>query len=446
MQTLTRFVVILACLVVILACGGNEDFDRYQETREAPAPLTVEIEKTTIVDTGKGVVLPDFQPVSSLRDEDFTFTPANRTLVSEVELALDAMRLLVATNWDGDNDTPLPITVDEFDQAKLEAYIADEAADAQLLAIPPELELLYLTPEAVEEMSQLIIQSRSEYLAYLKAKGGLQQYVDEIDNVMPADPQRMLYHPDGDPDAPPTATEALLLEGGDSKDYSRLQMNVYPVDIFNRVDMLQRSGILGPEPTDEAARLDYQRQLRDMATRQLIYHEMTHVVQQAYVNLHVPKEELTRKSSWIDATKILANVDTRYHWLWGGGAFMDMNNRHVSDESQGEGISFEIFAAIYDMGPTQRDAVWDYFFGRLEGAQQSLDEIRALVEEHYPEFSLDEFGDPLGTVLEDYPDRQGRNILTRLTFKFAGFPTYVGYFNPMLPQDTEKFWEALRNP
>jgi len=231
-----------------------------------------------------------------------------------------------------------------------------------------------------------------------------------------------------------------------SKDYSRLQMNVYPGDIYNRVDMLQRSGILGPEPTDADARLDYQRQLRDMGTRQLIYHEMTHVVQRAYINLHVPEEERTRKSAWTYATKTLTNVDTRYHWRWDGSAFMDMNNRHVSDESQGEGISFEIFAAIYDMGPAQRDAVWDYFFGRLQGAQQALDEIQMLVEEHYPEFSLDEFGDPLGAVLENYPDRQGRYTLKKLTFKVAAFPTYVGYFNPMLPQDTEKFWEALRNP
>lgn len=447
METLTRFVVILACLVVILACGGNEDLDRYQETREAPAPLTVEIEKTAVVDTGAGVVLPDFQPVASLRDENFTFTPAKRIMISEVELALDALRLLVATNWDGEKDTPLPITIDDFDQTKLETYIADETEDVQTLTIPADLESLYISPESTAELSRLIIQSRNEYLAYLTAKGCQQQYVDEIDkNVMPADPERMLYHPENDPEAPPTATEGLVVGSDGSKDYSRLQMNVYPVDIYNRVDMLQQSGILGPEPTDAAARMDYQRQLRDMATRQLIYHEMTHVIQQAYVNRHVPEEELTRRSSWSYATKILANVDTRYHWLWGGGAFMDMNNRHVSDESQAEGISFEIFAAIYDLGPAQRDAVWDYFFGRLEGARQSFNEMRTLVEAHYPEFSLDEFGDPLETVLADYSNSQGRRVLTHMAFKFVGFPTYVGYFNPMLPQDTEKFWEALRNP
>ncbi|MBN2002009.1 MAG: hypothetical protein JXA21_01525 [Anaerolineae bacterium] len=445
MQTLTRFVIILACLAVILACGSDDDVNLTLETKEAPAPATLEIKKTNVVDTGEGEVPPDFKPVASLRNEDFTFVPAKRIMISEVELVLDAARLLVETNWDGDKETPLPIKVEDFDQAKLEAYIADETEDVQALIIPPDLEPLYISPEAAEELQQLIVQSRNEYLAYLTAKGGLQQYVDEIDNVMPADPKRMLYHPENVPDVPPTGTEGLVV-GDDDKDYSRLQMNVYPADIYNRVGMLQKLGILGAEPTDADARMDYQRQLRDMSTRQLIYHEMTHAVQRAYINLHVPEEERTRKSAWIYATKALTNVDTRYHWLWGGGIFMDMNNRHVSDESQADGISFEIFAAIYDMGPVQRDAVWDCFFGRLEGAQQSMEQIRALFEEHYPEFSLDEFGDPLAVVLDDYPDSQGRNVLKHLTFKFAGFPAYVGYFNPMLPQDTEKFWEALRNP
>lgn len=392
-------------------------------------------------------VTPAASNVLSIYNENISSPPAERFSINEVELMLDAVQLLVETSWNGSSDMPLPITVADFDKAKLEAYIADEMSDIDKLTIPSDLEPLYISSQAADELGQLILQAQQEYVAYLVTKGALQQYVDELaQSVLPADPARMVYHPDNDPEAPPTATEGLVIDADGRKDYSRLQLNVYPVDIYNRVMMLQRSGIIGPESGDEAARMAYQRQLRDMATRQLVYHEMTHALQRAYVNLHVSAQEKTYRTAWNDASKTLIHVDTQYHWQWGQRTFSDMNNRHVSDESQAEGISFQVFVDVYNMSPQQRDAVWDHFFGRLENGQKSLDQIRQLFEAHYPRFMEDEFSDLLLDVMDDYPDVSKRRILTRLALRLSALPAYVGYLNPMLPQDTYKVWDALRQP
>jgi hypothetical protein len=444
---------LVSLTLVSLACGAlatDEPGDRPTTTTAAQWTPTADM---VIAETPLVHPTPAFDgktgspQVESVYNENIVAPPAERIVVSEVELMLEALQLLEGTSWDGDADTPLPISIQDFDQAKLDAYVADEISDVQELTIPADLEELYISPQAAADLSALILRARDEYLGYLAFKGALLQYITEIDqNVMPADPARMVYHPDNDPQAPPTATEGLVIDAEGAKDHARLQMNVYPVDIYNRVQLLQESGILGPEPFDPSERLAYQRQLRDMATRQLVYHEMTHVLQRAYVNLHVSADERPRKSAWAFAAKRLIDVDTQYHWRWGDRIFADSNNRQISDESQAEGISYEIFVNVYNLSAPQRQAVWDHFFGRLAGAQQTLNEIRQLCEARYPDFSPDEFNDVLTAVMAEHPDFEKRAALMGITRRLLALPAYVGYMNPMLPQDTEKVWEALRQP
>lgn len=439
----TLHIGVIILLLAILACNTFNVSPTAQ-----PAGLTpLASFPPPVVETASALKPPaGFTPVESLYDENFSFTPAERITINELELTRDALRLLGKTGWNGNKDMPLPISCADFDPAQLSAYVADEESDLAELTIPADLEVLYVSQQAASDLTELILQAHSEYLDYLSAQGTRLELLEEIrQHTLPADPSRMVYHPENDPDAPPSATEGLVVNADGSKDYSQLQMNLYPVDIYNRVMMLQESGLLGTPPSDPSTRLEYQRKLRDMAARQLVYHEMTHAVQRAYINLHVPANELTNKSAWIAASKTLTTVDTQYHWLWGGHVYADANNRHVSDESQAEGISFEVFVNIYHLSDSQQRAVWDYFFGRLENARNTLTEIRSLFETHYPEFSADEFGDPLYDVMESCPANQ-RSTLSKLTLRLSALPAYIGYLNPMQPQDTVKFWEVLRQP
>ncbi len=384
--------------------------------------------------------------VESIYNEKISSPKAERIVINELELARDALRLLVKTNWDYENDKPLPISVKDFDQAKLKAYVADERKDDQELTIPAELEPIYLSKAAATEISALVLQARREYLDLLKSKGIRAEYINEIDQyVLPADPVRLIYHPENDPNAPPTAVGPSTDSDGE-KNYGRLQMDVYPVDIYNGSLSLEKSRVLGETPKDAIARLNHLRKLRDMSLRHTLYHEMTHVLQRAYIHLHAPARERDSKSAAIYADKTLDTVvDTQYHWKWGSGEIISgLNNRHVSDESQADGIAHEFVAIIYNMSPQQKASVWDHLFGRLEMARDTLNEIKTIFATHYPEFVPDNFGSFLADAMEGYSPFDDKYVLIKLAFRLSSLPAYVGYMNPMRPEDTGKFWAVLR--
>jgi hypothetical protein len=383
-------------------------------------------------------------PSGSIYEEDIPPTRAERIVISEVYLLREALQLLVQKGWDGNPDGPLPLAVTDFDQERLQAYIADEAHDDLALTVPADLEVLYTAPEAAAEISALLLPVRSEFVDYLAGKGVLPLYLDEIDqHVLPPEPGRLIYDPINDPNAPSTSAGPLQVGGED--DFSQLVIHVYPADIYNAAESLRQSKILGEEPASAAERLAYNRRLRDIALRFLLYHEMTHVLQRAYIDVHTPAEYRTDKAAWLYAAQTLINVDTQYHWLW-GGHFADMNNRHVSDESQAEGLSYAVLVARYTMSPQQQAAAWDHFFGRLEDSRAVLDEARALFDRHFPDYAPDEFGSLLAPVMEGYPDLNGRYALMDVAWRLSSLPAYVGYMNPLLPQDTDRLWAALREP
>lgn len=380
----------------------------------------------------------------SIYDENIPPTRAERIVISEVYLLREALQLLIQKGWDGNPDNPLPLSAADFAPNHLQAYIADEARDDLSLTLPAELEPLYTSPEAAAEISALLLRARAEYLDYATHQGVLPLYLDEVNQrTLPSDPARLLYHPINDPNAPPTEVGPLTV--GERDDFSQLVLNVYPVDIYNAVESLRKAKILGEEPSSAAERLAYNRRLRDMSVRYLVYHEMTHVLQRAYVTVHTPEEYRTDKAAWIYASQTLIDVDTQYHWKW-GGHFADMNNRHVSDESQAEGLSFVVLAAHYNMSPQQQAAAWDHLFGRLADSQAALDEAREMFDRYFPDYAPDEFGSLLSSAMESYPDSAGRYTLMQICWRLSNLPAYVGYLHPMLPQDTAKFWAALREP
>ncbi|HQK13264.1 MAG TPA: hypothetical protein PLJ78_04865 [Anaerolineae bacterium] len=380
----------------------------------------------------------------SIYNENIPHTRAERIVISEIFLLREALQLLVQRGWDGNPDEPLPLSAADFDPAHLQAYIADESRDDQALTLPAELESIYISPDAAAEIAALLLQARDEYMDYAASQGTLPLYLDEVNQrTLPPDPARLLYHPINDPNAPPTEVGPLTV--GERDDFSQLVLNVYPVDIYNAAESLRKARILGEEPASAAERLAYNRRLRDIGLRFLVYHEMTHVLQRAYITVHTPEEYRTDKAAWIYASQTLVDVDTQYHWKW-GGHFADVNNRHISNESQAEGIAFVVLVAHYNMSPQQQAAAWDHLFGRLEDSRAALDEARDLFDRYFPDYPPDNFGSQLGPIMESYTNPAGRYTLMQICSRLSNLPAAVGYLHPMLPQDTVKFWAALREP
>jgi hypothetical protein len=281
-------------------------------------------------------------------------------------------------------------------------------------------------------------------VGYVSSKGTLPLYLDELNqHVLPADPKRLVYYPINDPSTPAASVEPLTVGGAD--DYSQLAMHVYPSDIYLVASCLLRARILGEAPASGPEHLAYYQRLRDIGLRSVVYHEMTHALERAYVNVHTPEQERKDKSAWLYASQTLINVDTQYHWQW-GGHFADLNNRHVSAESQSEGIAFVVLVAHYNMSARQQAAVWDHSFGRLDDSRAALDASRDLFERDFPDYASADFGSQLGPVMGGYPTSEGRFALGNIAGRLSALPSIVGYLHPMLPQDTEKVWAALRQP
>lgn len=381
--------------------------------------------------------------VESINNDNITVVKAERIKLNELILGHEALKLLVNTNWSGDKDDDLPISSKDFSQSELTRIIEHEKDKLVSLEIPDEFDYLFHTSQGVSDVNAEMMSARQEYLDYLKAKGVAQKYIDEINNnALPADSSRMTYHPDNNPDSPPSVTQKY---SGSGSDYSQREFNLYDIDIYNDITIFERSKILGDAPASGYEREDYYRTLRNMGIRILMYHEMTHVLQRAYISLNVDPSHKGDKVAWVYADKTLMDVDNQYFWEWGGGSLKNENNLDVSQESQSEGISFEILTNVYDMSDKQKEALWDHIHGRLDDARVHLNAIKNLSESNYPNYSPDALGGMLAEAFSDYPNLTDRGILQRTSRKLMALAPYVGYLNAMRPEDTHLFWDALKN-
>ncbi|MBD3281052.1 hypothetical protein GF389_06085 [Candidatus Dojkabacteria bacterium] len=443
-----RNILLLSCILfvaLILCCcfgigavsyiGSQvDDNDVVQDNKNEKADTPSEAEVN--------LDIPSIQ-IKSINDPNIQSPKAEQVQINEILLARDTFKLLENTNWSGDADDELPLSISDYNQSKLRDYIENQEKKTEIFTIPSEIEEVFSSDESASETRSLMLLARQEYLDYLKAKNVNEKYIEEMDtNVLPADEKRIQYYPQNDPEAPPSSV--VSIDTGDGKkDYSRVNMDLYAVDVYNGATNICRSRVFG-EPDSEYDK-DYWEKCRNMSVRHLMYHEMTHVLHRAYTNQHVDEEFRSKNSSYVNADKTMVDIDNQYFWSWGNTTVISRsNNRQISQESQADGISYEMLVNNYDMSMTQKDALWDHMFGRLDSASVALDEIKSSAESNWPEFSPDRIGTMIRPIMRDY-NKSGESTLVDLSLKMSNFPTYIGYLNPVEPDDTYLIWDFLEN-
>jgi len=433
------------CVVGILIAASSD-------SNESDSDIEVAEPESKASDTNTPSMNSDNVDVSSIKvesinNDNITSPTANQAHINEVDLALDTFKLLKQKGWNGNKDQDLPISISDYDQGKLKFYIQNQQEKGSKFLIPSDIEDVFSSTESGNAIQNMMELARQEYVDYLKAKGVNQKYIDEINNnVLPANSGRMQYHKANDPDADPSTTGGYITGDDGEKDYSQVKMNLYAADVYNNARMAAESGVLGEEPSSGAEKTKYWETARNIGFRHLMYHEMTHVLQRAYVNMNVDEKHKNDKVAYVYADKTMADIDDQYFWEWGGGdARKNSNNRHISQESQADGIAFEMVVNVFDMSSKQKQAMWDHFFGRLETETQNLEEIQQITEAEWPDLVVDETGDSIRKVMQGYSDTSGKNTLRGLTFRLAGFSSYVGYLNPVRPEDTPAFWTFLKS-
>jgi hypothetical protein len=243
--------------------------------------------------------------------------PARRIVLNELKLMWMSLDALEEKGWSGAWGDPLPLVPGDFARAELRAMVADEERKGHELAIPEEWESLFVGEEAAAEVQAEVLEARAEYVAFLRERQVREDYLRELDRVLPGESGRMVYAADDDPDADPTATEPFTVnEEPFVQDYSRLQLAIHGADLWNGTDLCREAQLLGAEPAeaDVEARRAWYRGCRDIAVRQTVYHELTHALERAYVNLHLAPERRDRKAGWTDATKTLMDVERAFFW------------------------------------------------------------------------------------------------------------------------------------
>lgn len=387
--------------------------------------------------------------VESIFNNNLTFKKTSQVNVSEMYFFADIVDILVENNWDGDPDSTLPILINDFTQEQLDLYYSIENNREDKFTIPLEEEKYYISEESEEQINRLIPIIRQEFLDYIEAKGVNQKYITEFETrTFPNDSERYEYYPINDPDSPTTAVQGFRDDNGSVSDFSKLELKVYPTNIYIYVDELSKSGILGEKPQKESEFEKYYLTLRDMSLRLVLYHEFTHVLQKSVDTVNAPEKYKEVKSSWLNSTKPMYKADDRYFWSWGSSNFgSDMYNRDISSESQAEGVAFEILTEVYDMSTVQKELVWEFVFGRLTDAKNKYDYFMEKMNTNFPGYNPAELNTQLeNDFIYNLPsNNQYRTHFKDMSSRLDAISSYGGYFHPMRPENSYILWSYLEH-
>lgn len=447
MKTATNlFLAVLVVGLVLGGCGiGTQNISNLS--------IDDEVEKTgsdKVVVSGESVPMT---VVKSLRDGGGEFRLAPQLPSCQFWLMKQVVKVAKANGWDGKDTSKMPVKPDEIDLKYLEECGDREVARVNELAMPVEVEPLYLSETAVKEIKDLVWQARGEFLAYARKVGVNQKYLDDFEkNGFPKDEKRFKYEPNKEKTAGSNYTVGFSEdESGRVDDYSKrmLMMNAHAIYVM-AYDM-EKSGIL--DPKKYASKLDYDKEWRDIAVRYTVYHEMTHVMQTEINALNVPEaKDKTSKTAWVRAARNVLKIDNRHFRKWGAGddeLFAGIYNLAVAKESQAEGIAATMVMEAYDLSEGQRKLFWEFKFGRLREAAANLKEAMDIVEANWPEVNAKDLAYKIGEdVFAGLPGTETENKIKRYGVRIAKWLAtmdyYQGVLNPMLPSETPKFWEYLK--
>lgn len=431
------------CTIVtaLLVVGFWTPISDWLKTIIQVSPTPVGVETTGVPVSGTASPTSDLRTtpinvnseIPSLYSDQVQFTNADRSVITELEYFNDALDILQSKNWDGESDMPLVLS--DFSAAKIQHYLDEEADRDVAFTIPEDKEDFYLSSIAGQEIMSVILASRNEYLSYARQKGVAEKYIQQFNIVtLPEDITRITFHAINDPDAPPTAAEGGTIDG----DYSKVVLDVYALDIYLKTERLKRSGII---PSAETSANE--KTLRDMAIRHLLYHEYTHVMQRAFETLNATAGNEKLKTAWLYTDRSIRDIDDQYFIDWVSELDNLDYNRTIAQESQAEGISYEMIVSVYNLSSVQKQIFWEYEHGRLENGKNLFDEAVEAVETRYPDFNIDYFGSELYDQFakELTPGSPEGRLFSSLSLRLGNLPAYGGYFHPMLLQDTHKFWE-----
>ncbi len=373
--------------------------------------------------------------LKSINDSNIKIVKAERIQILSLEFLLKTLDLAEGKNWVGTKESALPLTLAEYSQSDLNAWVNTSKEKDDNLLIPDDISSVYLGSSAISEITDEVFKARDEYITFLKAKGVNQKYIDEIERyTFPNSKERFTYVAKNDPNAGLTGVSSF---NGSSRE---AKYELQAVDLYLPSLILKKSLIVGDEPSDISLVVPYYIKLRNMALRMTTYHELTHILQRA-VNYTNTADGFKYPTVYIQSVK------TSPEFNWGGDAVKDIYNRSIAEESQADGIAFVALTSLYDMSNVQKEQVWDHFFGRLENGAKQYETFMNKMEKDFPKYNAWDFPQK---ILDDvvYKDNIASSEPGKTLVKLCDavdVAAYGGYLNPMTPDKSELLWTFLKD-
>ena len=379
--------------------------------------------------------LTSSSPPVKLEPSNYSKTPARKSFLSEVVFGNESLKKLVSKGWDGDPEN-ISLDLSEYPQSMLQKIYTNEQERKSAFTIPQEIREIYVPDQAQQEILSLIKTARKEYIDYLKLKGVNSKYINKIHVVFPEDDSHISTDNIPDATGPISETKDHRGANGLPTGDGTLDMHISIANIHNDARILLASGILGADSSMEIYKI-----ARDMGVRRQVYHEMTHVLQNAYEKVHEDEGDYSSR---------LYDLEKEYFLHWGEDEVKSSNwtnwrNADIGRERQAEGVSFQVFTWRYALSQNQANVVWDYLFGRLSDAQSLLAEMVTVFETKYPSYNPDSFGTDLLNHVNISSEQSvtNRDTLRAIMTRLLGMPAYLGYLNPMSVDDSSDFWLEL---
>lgn len=370
-------------------------------------------------------------------------------------LLSNSLKKLEQSNWaaDGNFDEKISLAISDLGltDKELKQIVKIEQNKVEARIIPDVLLGLYDSSEAVAEIEEIAQDAVNEYMAYLEYKNTNQIYIDEVkNNTFNFKENRINYLSENDGGKIPTAVHGVRNSEGKIKDYSTLELDLTAPYIYDASKYITNSKILGEPPVSINEYLDYHRNIRNIAIRKTIYHEMTHVLQRAYMNVHSPEDEKKSKSIQVSAEKSLIDLDISNAWKWSKyETTRDISEEKTrSEERQASGIAFEILNYTYDMSDLQSTALWNTYFGTYNPSHELLMGIKDMFETNWQDMRFKNgFASTLakGIELDCNCTSEEQLILTKTIRRGTSIASDAGYLDPIHSKDSQEFWDTLKS-
>lgn len=428
-KTIKRQSAMISCvliLLIILLCAiistaGYYVYQNYFVVKPSP-PVT---DNSVVIPTSGQLQISNYSDIKFNLDYNLRVIPDNVTPYSRPQIdLLNKLVILAEQNeWTGNLSDNIGFSYVDF-KDEFDMYYSSYKAYVKAKELPTDM-LPLLIGEGETAINSYISEARNEYLTQISGLGFNQKYIDEINfYVIPENSDRIIYLSDDFVNSEYIGSSTARVNG----DYGRRQITIDPRDI-NYVYQDLKKTMFSQRVTST--------ELLKASTKMVVYHEMSHVLMQAYINLHVPAEIKLDggKDMWTFSNIDFLEPSKKYFWAWS-------NNKEISDERIAQGLMLKCIVLDYSMSDDEKNDLFDilvkkdnYNMNTIQGFGERLhDQYGRLLSIDWSNF---------GSYLYDQVTEKGRYLnpnedhtVLREMFDITNtLPSYIGYFNPATDKD-----------